>query len=372
MRRSPELTSSASISHLRKEDSEFYKGLGILAIVLHNYFHWVAPSPGENEFDFNAERIGKLLYFIGQQPLETPNLLFDYLGHYGVQLFIFLSAYGLTRAYGDLPIRWPSFMRQRIAKIYPTLLLAVLAHALYVLSLGSGQLKSYLVHWVATLSLLSGFIPGMSLSVVGPWWFFSFIFQFYAVFPLLNGLAVRYGSRALLAIGASALAVTYFGNPHLNRLGLEIGFFGTVIGHLPVLCLGIYFARADRLAVDRRLILAAVAIFVAGNWFEPLWYLAPVCIALLLLATLAQVVAWGRAWPFGKRFVAYCGAVSLPLFAVNGFIREPFVRVANEFGTWYLTLTLSAVYLAAALIAAQSLQWLEHTGPWFRNRNTSR
>lgn len=367
--RTRELLPPSVSAHLRREDTEIYKGFGILAIVLHNYFHWVAPSPGENEFDFSAKRIDHLLYFIGQQPLETPNLLFDYLGHYGVQLFVFLSAYGLTRAYGDLPIRWSSFMRQRIAKIYPMLVLAVLAHALWVHS-PWGHFGSYLVYWAATLSLLSAFIPGKSLSGVGPWWFFSLIFQFYAVFPLLNGVAVRYGSRALLAIGAGAIALTYFGNPHLIRLGLEIGFYGTVVGHLPVLCLGIYCARAERPAVSRRLILAAAAIFVASNWFEPLWYLAPVSVTLLILVALPRVVAWGHFWPFGQRFVAYCGAVSLPLFAVHGFIREPFVRVANDYDVWYFTLAVSAIYLAASLIAAQSLQWIDRTGRlWFANRS---
>ncbi len=262
-------------------------------------------------------------------------------------------------------------MRQRIAKIYPTLVLAVLAHALFVLSPWNGQLESYIDDWVVTLSLLSAFVPDMTLSG-GPWWFFSFIFQFYAVFPLLNRLAIRYGSRALAAIGAGALALTVFGNPHLYRIGLEMGFYGMVIGHLPVLCLGIHMARADRLVVDRRLILGAIAIFVAGNWFKPLWYLAPLCVSLLMLAAMPRALAWWRAWPLVQRIVAYFGTVSLPLFAVHGFIRGPFVRAANEYGAWYFTLALSVVYLAASIIAAQSLQWIEQTGRrWFAKRRAS-
>ena len=69
----------------------------------------------------------------------------------------------------------------------------------------------------------------------------------------------------------------------------------------------------------------------------------------------------------------YCGAVSLPLFAINGFMRGPFVRAANESGSWYLTLTLAVLFLAASLAAAQAVQWLERAGRrWFARHLTTR
>ncbi|HLS56799.1 MAG TPA: hypothetical protein VK052_12045 [Zeimonas sp.] len=155
------------------------------------------------------------------------------------------------------------------------------------------------------------------------------------------------------------LVATILANPYLHPLGFEMGLYGTVVGHLPVICLGIYMARADRLAVDRRLALAAAGVFVLGNWFEPLWHLTQVCVTLVFLANIPHAIAWLRARPLAQGLVGYCGAVSLPLFAIHGFIREPFVRAANDARSWYLTLALSALFLAASLAAAQAAQWFE-------------
>lgn len=364
---------SPAAGHLRKGDTELLKGLGILMIALHNYFHFVDPSPGENEFRFDGGNVSRLFGMVGQQPLETPNLLFDYFGHYGVQLFVFLSAYGLTRAYAGREIRWAPFFLKRVAKIYPTLVIAVAAYLLFALTPWHQDLAWELKSCAVALSLLSGFVPGYQLSAVGPWWFFSFIFQFYAVFPLLNRLATLYGTRALAAVAVAGLVVTILADPILYPLGFEMGMFGTVVGHLPVICLGVYMARADRFAVDRKLALAAAVVVVFGNWFEPLWYLMPVCVTLLFLAAVPAAIAWLRAQPLAHRFVGYCGAVSLPLFAVNGFLREPFVRPANGFHSWYLSLALAVLFLATSLGAAQAVQWFEQAGRrWFARRLAAR
>jgi len=39
------------------------------------------------------------------------------------------------------------------------------------------------------LTLLANFVPGKAMSACGPWWFYSFIFQFYLVFPLMIRIA---------------------------------------------------------------------------------------------------------------------------------------------------------------------------------------
>ena len=80
-----------SISGFSIEDSSIIKGVGILLIAFHNFFHWVAPSAKENEFSFSANGIHDLFNGIGQQPLESINLIFSFWGHFGVQLFIFIS-----------------------------------------------------------------------------------------------------------------------------------------------------------------------------------------------------------------------------------------------------------------------------------------
>lgn len=50
----------------------------------------------ENEFEFNDENVFKFLSAFAEYPMESINILLSYLGHYGVQLFIFISGYGLA------------------------------------------------------------------------------------------------------------------------------------------------------------------------------------------------------------------------------------------------------------------------------------
>lgn len=345
---------------LSREDTDVYKGVGILLIALHNYFHWVEPNPGENEFNFDRARTISLLNGLQTQPLEAVNLLLSYFGHYGVQLFVFLSAYGLARTYFGREIRWAPFMWHRVDRIYPTFLLAVAAHLLFVVTLWNEHLLWFLKVYLLELSMLSAFVPNMQLTLVGPWWFFSFIFQFYAVFPLLNRLAAQNGPGSLVAVGVGGLAITVIANPYLTSHGLNV--YVTVLGHLPVLCLGIYMARADKLSVDHRLVLAAAVTFVLGNWFEPLWYLAPISATLLLIASVPRLIERLRTWPLAWRCVRYCGVVSLPLFAIHGMLRQPFTAAANDRNVWYFTLALAVVFLVVSLATAQSMRWIDSLG----------
>ena len=70
------------IYSISKQDTTLIKGLAIFSIILHNFFHKLEPTPGENEFSFDLERIQLLFQQIGEQPFDIINLLFSFLGHY--------------------------------------------------------------------------------------------------------------------------------------------------------------------------------------------------------------------------------------------------------------------------------------------------
>ncbi|MBQ4205355.1 MAG: acyltransferase family protein, partial [Bacteroidales bacterium] len=101
-----------------KRDTSIIKGFGILCIVLHNYFHWIAPSPGENEFDFSPDRVTKLFTLLSEKTGEFVNLLFSYFGHYGVELFVFISGFGLAISMMDHQRTAESFIVSRLKKLY--------------------------------------------------------------------------------------------------------------------------------------------------------------------------------------------------------------------------------------------------------------
>ena len=76
---------------ISKDDTSLIKGLAIFCIVLHNFFHWMPPSPGENEFVFDERIHNNFFSILTSTPTEIINVLFSYFGHYGVQIFIFIS-----------------------------------------------------------------------------------------------------------------------------------------------------------------------------------------------------------------------------------------------------------------------------------------
>lgn len=88
-------TSHLRLDTLDQKDTTILKALAILAIVFHNFFH-VAIKVHENEFDFRPERFGAFMQAV-VHPSLTIQALFAFYGHYGVQIFMFLSAYGLAR-----------------------------------------------------------------------------------------------------------------------------------------------------------------------------------------------------------------------------------------------------------------------------------
>src|SRR5512133_1523766 len=111
-----------STSHLRldtldKKDTTILKALAILAIVFHNFFH-ISVKVHENEFDFSPDRFGVFLQTVAHPSLAI-QALFAFYGHYGVQIFIFLSAYGFAKTHWDDPASWHSFMCSRVKKLYP-------------------------------------------------------------------------------------------------------------------------------------------------------------------------------------------------------------------------------------------------------------
>ncbi|HKR27410.1 MAG TPA: acyltransferase family protein, partial [Acidobacteriaceae bacterium] len=184
------------LQDLDTTDSAILKALAITAIALHNFFHLITPVR-QNEFSFSAARFTVFLTSV-QHPTMAVQALFAFFGHYGVQVFVFLSAYGLARTHWDQDESWATFMWGRIRKLYPIFLVIVGGWAIgEAVLLGPllfiKQMGLHLLLMLLGVSTLFGF----SLPPIGPWWFIPFIIQFYAIWPLLRKLTHRYGWRLL-------------------------------------------------------------------------------------------------------------------------------------------------------------------------------
>ena len=227
-----------SISGFSIEDSNIIKGVGILLIAFHNFFHWIAPSAKKNEFSFSANGIHDLFNGIGQQPLESINLIFSFWGHFGVQLFIFISGYGLMRAYQNKQFNWGQFVSKRINKLWPTFFFAMIVfYSLYRLFYFHFTINNkVIIAYFLKISFLSNFFPKETFSLNGPWWFYAMIVQLYMIFPLLLRLHRKFGNVALIIVSSISYLLTYLFNPWFVANGSSLYFFFIAIKYLYANC----------------------------------------------------------------------------------------------------------------------------------------
>lgn len=348
------------------KDTTLYKGLAILMIVTHNFMHLLPPSIGENEFNYVDGYFQEMLFQLGDTPLDFLRISLSYFGHLGVQVFIFLSAYGLSIKYmkdSNIFVFKP-FIFSRLSRIYPTFILAILIWSIVgninvsPLELAHGPFGWFdeiYLNWQSLLYkflFISPFIPGEPLSLEGPWWFISFIFQFYLIFPLLLGIEKSYGGVGLCLLSvfgviASYILVDYF------------AVYTTVLGHLPELALGIYCARVGQIKVSAFLVFSVAVIFLLSNINGLFWHLHHISALVLLLFSFQKIGDLVKKNRIVSQVILFVGGISLQLFLVNGFLRYPFLSMANKLDSWMYNIIFCIVSLIFGLIVAYFLHLFE-------------
>lgn len=336
---------------LDRVDSLALKGAAILGIALHNYFHLLVPVE-HNEFDFDPQRVRAFMAAV-QDPHQAIQALSSFLGHFGVQLFIFLSAYGLSLSHWDEPTSHRTFLWTRVKKLYPTFLLAILLWLVIGgLSQGAlGPLKMLEANWarlLSTLFCISNFIPGHSLPPVGPWWFVPFIMQFYLIWPLVKRAAKRWGPYALALLALAGLGTLYTVNPFLvSRWSINLLF--SPIGHMPELCLGIAVARY-RFAPGLTWLACSSVVFVLSSMYNAWWPLSFISALLIMLWSYQHLHKLRQ-----SGVLVYLGRRSLGIFLLNGFTRHPYLAAARYWNTWISGLILGLLSVVAAALCAELL-----------------
>lgn len=343
------------ISKIDQKDTDYLRGIAILVIMLHNFFHILQNAPGENEFSFSNQNVSNLLHNLASTPQDFVKQLFSFFGHYAVQLFVFLSGYGLSIKYGGATsIKYGNFIRNRLSKLFPVLFWAILFLFMYKVFVDAFipskqiDLSAFAQDALIKLTLLANLIPGKALSISSPWWFFSLILQLYLLAPLLLRLKK---SNLIIAIAISwiiQLLILYLAPQHIDYLRLNF------VGHLPEFCLGIYLARQNKLRIGPALTVSAIFIFMAGSFNASLWLVSFFVVPVLILKAYKAFAPETNSKL--SQLIRFFGYNSLYLFAVHGLCRAPFVALGNQsvWGSWaaailYLlvvtTLTLVFKYL---------------------------
>ncbi|MDR2205563.1 MAG: acyltransferase [Flavobacteriaceae bacterium] len=342
-----------SLFNLTKEQISILKSVGIIMIVLHNFLHW-RTDVGENEMSYSPEHLINLMKSISNDPFSIFIGLFSYFGHFGVQIFIFVSAYGLTKKYlnQNRDINYKEYIGYRLIKIYSLAGFGLLVTVAYQM-LYFGPSFSFVLSAVKSLTMTNNFRYASIYAYVGPWWFFSLILQLYFVFPFLYRYLQKkreMGFYLLLAISYLSIYVIF---PFTEKL--KIPLFGNFLGHLPEFLLGIALAMFPKLALKSKHILMALGIFVISNLSEhtfPFSFLS----ATVLLIAMVRPLLFARKTVVSRALV-FIGGISMFIFLINGqlrtftleiFVPNPIISPAHTY-MWAM------IHLAAAIIVSYGL-----------------
>lgn len=180
--------------------------------------------------------------------------IFNYiqsLGNIGVDIFLFVSAFGLYYSFSkDSNIK--NFYTKRVLRIIPS---AVIIAAIYYLYVGTAGI----VDFVKKVLLLAFFESNNR-----DFWFLSFILIMYIVFPLLYKVVESYKGLGVASVIAGIVLV----NILLMVLTPELyGRLEIALTRIPIFIVGIYFGRMAKR--DEKIsvwwILAAFVTFIATN-----------------------------------------------------------------------------------------------------------
>jgi peptidoglycan/LPS O-acetylase OafA/YrhL len=337
---------------LKLTDSTALKGAAILSITLHNYYHSVLTNVHENEFTFDPQRVFDFASAV-TDPRYAFQALFAFLGHYGVQLFIFLSAYGLARKHGPEPPRWAEFMWERLRKLYP-MVLAIAAGWVLLTGLPHGitgllrLLENHGTSLLLTLLGISNLVPGYASPPIGPWWFLPFILQFYCIWPALVRFTNRFGKAGLFLLAAACLGFTEFSDRMLEPYHLSA--LRWPIGHMPEICIGIAVARYGYYPGVTGAMMAGM-VFLLSNFYASLWLFSfPAALVILL-----WLYAAGQRRISSSSFLQFAGVIAMPLFLVNAIVRRYALMIVSHYDSWFVGLVLGLVSAGVSILAATLL-----------------
>ena len=148
---------------LTRAECNALRGVAILGIVLHNYCHWLPGIVRENEYLFRASNASGLSGILSSPDWNLPLHLLSFFGHYGVPVFLFLSAYGLVMKYEMRPglpgfgRKGMQFLGSHFMKLFRMM---IIGFALFVLvdAITPGRHRYELLDIVAQLGLFNNLL----------------------------------------------------------------------------------------------------------------------------------------------------------------------------------------------------------------------
>ena len=328
------------------------RGLAIIGIFLHNYCHWLGFAVKENEYTFTMSKASGLMQALAQPDLNLPVHLVSFFGHYGVPVFLFLSAYGLVMKYEKRGALSPKqtnvlpFLKHHYVKLFKMMIVGFVAFTM-VDAITPGSHKYHVMDILGQMFMFNNMMPDPDHVIwPGPYWFFGLMMQLYIVYRLLLW---RKGDIYALLLIAVCWAMQAFCDPEgdtLNRV--RYNFMG---GVLPF-CAGLLYARHGKQLTHgvrmTLMVISVVAVFFFSFNFQT-WLWAPLFVCTASIGIVKLLPKTVNEW------IAWVGTISAALFVLHPLTRKIFIPISRH-GDVYTGLLL---YIVASI----ALAWFYHNFP---------
>lgn len=333
------------------------KGLAILSIVLHNLCHWTPLSLGTNEFFFSQRYADNLWNYLHSLDGNFFIVLGSFFGQFGVQIFLFLSAYGLVLKYergrGVGTGRW-AFICGHYIKLF-RLMAVGLVVALVLGYCLKARCMSWPEYWLPQLFMLTNVLPRPDLHIFpGPYWFLGLMVEVYVIYRIFLMVKPTSARWKCWAGPVAFLLLTWLPQLLVNPTGHLITYmrYNFLIAGVPFAS-GLLVARYVRIPHMSRVAWGALAMmsaaaFVGMQFSYGLWLWSSV---FFVLAAIAVVRACGMCL---LRPMAWMGAISSSAFIVHPVVRifaDNWMRhnhIADPVALHLLLLAYAAVTILAA------------------------
>lgn len=341
---------------LSRTECRILRGLAIAGIVLHNYCHWLRHVVQENEYQFNQHNVDWFNRVMAHHFDHYTLLhLLSYFGHYGVPVFLFLSAYGLVIKYEvKIPQEMAvnpsykepsifSFFRYHFLKLFRMMIVGFSCFVL-VDAITPGPHRYQVLDIIGQMGLFNNLLPNPDDIIwPGPYWFFGLMMQLYIVYRLF---LYKKNWTWVVAFIVICTVLELLCDPNgetINRL--RYNFIG---GMLPF-GLGLLYAKYMRnLHISAFYLIFVISLF--GVWYGDkyyfTWLFVPMFICSLAVSFVKIIMSWNNKNPEMKLGVAnkseWLGGLSAAMFISHPITRKIIIPISKS-GDLYTGLLLYVI-----------------------------
>lgn len=350
---------------LNRTECNALRGLAIIGIFLHNYCHWLGPIVKENEYQYIQRNVDWLHQVMASPDGWLPMHLLSFFGHYGVPVFLFLSAYGLVLKYESGPRltqgaerfsitgrHLPNlgeglrFVRYHYLKLFKMMIVGFVAFTMLdYLTPGPHHYQSLDI--IAMLGMFNNVLPNPDRIIwPGPFWFFGLMLQLYIIYRLFI-YRRHWAFTVVLMVVCLALQLCLSPDGEaMNRY--RYNFMG---GMLPF-GLGLLFARYGNKVMLVNLtfgsflmswvVCSFFIVSASGSFYT--WVIVPALVCYASVYFIKTVSTLPLPWLRARigYVLGWLGNVSASLFVIHPAIRKVFITVSRQ-GDIYTGLLLYAI-----------------------------